>query len=81
MRALHDVALRERLGANARRSVLALSPAAMTLQLVLLYKELLEASVARRRTAKLAASASQRRVAARAETKPLQNSGGDADRS
>ncbi len=38
--------VRERLGANARNAVLPLSPAAMTLKLVLLYKELLEASVA-----------------------------------
>jgi len=52
MRALFDAALRERMGANARRVVLALTPAAMTLQLVLLYKSLLEASVARRRAEK-----------------------------
>jgi UDP-glucose:(heptosyl)LPS alpha-1,3-glucosyltransferase len=52
MRALEDHALRERMGVNARNGVLPLAPAAMTLQLVLLYKELLEASVARRRTAK-----------------------------
>jgi len=52
MRALGDPALRERMGANARRVVLALTPAAMTLQLVLLYKSLLEASVARRRAEK-----------------------------
>ena len=49
MRALEDPALRERLGVNARDAVLPLSPAAMTLKLVLLYKELLEASVARKR--------------------------------
>jgi len=52
MRALHDPALRERMGANARRAVVPLSPAAMTLALVLLYKSLLEASVARRRAEK-----------------------------
>jgi len=52
MRTLCDGALRETLGANARRGVLPLSPAAMTLQLVLLYKELLEASAARQRAAK-----------------------------
>ena len=52
MRTLCDGALRERLGANARRGVLPLSPAAMTLQLVLLYKELLKAIAARQRAAK-----------------------------
>jgi UDP-glucose:(heptosyl)LPS alpha-1,3-glucosyltransferase len=49
MRALMDGMLRERLGANARSAVLPFTPPAMTLQLVLLYKALLEASVARRR--------------------------------
>ena len=36
------------MGANARRAVEPLTPSAMTLKLVLLYKELLEASVAHR---------------------------------
>jgi UDP-glucose:(heptosyl)LPS alpha-1,3-glucosyltransferase len=52
MHALQDGARRERMGSNARAAVLPLSPAAMTLKLVLLYKELLEASVARKRSAK-----------------------------
>jgi len=49
MQALLDPALRERMGANARTAVEPLTPEAMTLQLVLLYRELLAASVARRR--------------------------------
>ena len=55
MRSLLDPALRERLGANARRAVEPLTPEAMTLELVLLYRELLAASVARRRGAPVAA--------------------------
>lgn len=49
MRALDDPAIRMRMGANARAAVLPLSSSAMTLKLVLLYKELLAASVAHRR--------------------------------
>lgn len=49
LRALLDPSLRQRLGDNARRAVAALTPDAMTLQLVLLYRELLAASAARRR--------------------------------
>jgi UDP-glucose:(heptosyl)LPS alpha-1,3-glucosyltransferase len=45
MRALLDVATRERLGANARKAVLPLTPEAMTLQLVLLYRDLLASTV------------------------------------
>ena len=45
MRSLHESALRARLGENARRAVLPLSPAAMTLALVLLYRDLLAATV------------------------------------
>ncbi len=56
MRALLDPALRDRMGANARRAVEPLTPEAMTLELVLLYRELLAASVARRRSAPAAAS-------------------------
>jgi len=41
MLALQDPALRARLAANARRAVAALSPAAITLRYVLLYRELL----------------------------------------
>ena len=48
MRTLLDAPTRARLGANARRAVEPLTPSAMTLQLVLLYKELLEASIAHR---------------------------------
>ncbi|HVE48708.1 MAG TPA: glycosyltransferase family 4 protein [Casimicrobiaceae bacterium] len=44
MRTLADPATRARIGMNARQAVLPLSPEAMTLKLVLLYKELLEAS-------------------------------------
>ena len=51
MRTLLDQTTRRRLGANARRAVLPLSPAAITLQLVLLYRDLLAATV----TAKAAA--------------------------
>jgi UDP-glucose:(heptosyl)LPS alpha-1,3-glucosyltransferase len=51
MRALLDPALRQRLGENARRAVAPLTPEAMTLELVLLYRELLAASAARRRGA------------------------------
>jgi hypothetical protein len=49
MRALADPEMRERMGANARNAVLHLTPDAMTLQLVLLYKELLEASALRQK--------------------------------
>ena len=57
MRALLDSSLRQRLGENARRAVAPLTPEAMTLQLVLLYRELLTASVARRRGATSPATA------------------------
>jgi UDP-glucose:(heptosyl)LPS alpha-1,3-glucosyltransferase len=56
MRALLDAATRERLGANARNAVLPLTPEAMTLQLVLLYRDLL-ASTVRPRAAKADAQA------------------------
>jgi UDP-glucose:(heptosyl)LPS alpha-1,3-glucosyltransferase len=49
MRALRDDSLRQRLGRNARAAALPLSPEAMTLELVRLYKELLEASAERQR--------------------------------
>ena len=52
MRTLMDAAVRERQGGNARRAVEPLTPDAMTLALVLLYKALLEESVARRKAAK-----------------------------
>ena len=49
MRALEVAEARQRMGAAARAAVLPLSSSAMTLKLVLLYKELLAASVAHRR--------------------------------
>jgi len=45
MRTLLDATTRRRQGVNARRAVLPLSPAAITLQLVLLYRDLLAATV------------------------------------
>jgi UDP-glucose:(heptosyl)LPS alpha-1,3-glucosyltransferase len=45
MRTLLDPATRDRLGASARRAVEPLTPAAITLQLVLLYRDLLAATV------------------------------------
>jgi UDP-glucose:(heptosyl)LPS alpha-1,3-glucosyltransferase len=83
MRTLDDRALRERMGVNARNAVLPLSPAAMTLQLVLLYKELLEASVARRQTAKsrVAPVAAQSAVASGSEQNAAQDSAGNTDAS
>ena len=57
MAELLDPAVRERLGANGRRAAEALTPEAMTLELVLLYRELLAASAARRRGAPPTASA------------------------
>lgn len=48
MRLLLDAAQRERLGARAREAVLPLTPSAMTLKLVLIYKDLLAGIVARR---------------------------------
>ncbi len=45
LRTLLDPDTRGRLGANARRAVLPLTPAATTLQLVLLYRDLLAATV------------------------------------
>jgi len=55
MRALEDPQLRAVLGENARKAVLPLTPAAMTLKLVLIYKELLEFSIAHKLAAKAAA--------------------------
>ncbi len=49
MRTLLDATERARLGANALSAVAPLTPAAMTLELVLIYKGLLEASVAHRK--------------------------------
>lgn len=68
MRSLLDPDLCARLAGNAREAALPLSPAAMTLKLVLLYKDLLEASVAHRMAAKAAREAAN---AAPAEAPPL----------
>jgi UDP-glucose:(heptosyl)LPS alpha-1,3-glucosyltransferase len=57
MRALLDPATRARLGANARAAVLPLTPAAMTLQLVLLYRDLLAATVPKKRPEREAGAA------------------------
>jgi UDP-glucose:(heptosyl)LPS alpha-1,3-glucosyltransferase len=63
MRALTDEATRARLAARARGAVLPLSPAALTLKLVLLYKDLFEEAAERakqdaaRRSARAAAAA------------------------
>jgi hypothetical protein len=50
MRKLLDADTRERMGANARAAVLPLTPEAMTLELVLIYKELLESSARQQKT-------------------------------
>jgi hypothetical protein len=47
MRSLQDAAIRARFGENARRAILPFSPAATTLSLVLLYRDLLAATVPR----------------------------------
>ena len=47
MRSLQDAAMRARLGENARRAVLPLSPAATTLSLVLLYRDMLASGASR----------------------------------
>jgi UDP-glucose:(heptosyl)LPS alpha-1,3-glucosyltransferase len=73
MRALQDAQLRAVLGANARKAVLPLSPAAMTLKLVLIYKELLEFSIAHKLAAKAAA---MREPAAQMEAPPLHGEDG-----
>jgi len=57
MRALLTRDTRERLGANARKTALPLSPAAITLQLVLLYRDLLAATVTARAQRKSARKA------------------------
>jgi UDP-glucose:(heptosyl)LPS alpha-1,3-glucosyltransferase len=75
MRALLDVPTRERLGANARKAVLPLTAEAMTLQLVLLYRDLL-ASTVRPKTVKAYPSAAgddqttQKRAGADTTPKP-----------
>src|SRR4029077_1019346 len=71
MRTLLDATTRRRLGANARRAVLPLSPSAITLQLVLLYRDLLAATV----QAKTAGKAF-RRIAAEPPPTPAPTSSG-----
>lgn len=73
MQALFDAGTRARLAANARRAVEPLTPAAMTLKLVLLYKELLEASVAHKLAARAAREAGR---APAAEAPPLHGEDG-----
>jgi len=68
MRTLLDATTRRRLGANARRAVLPLSPAAITLQLVLLYRDLLAATV-------------QAKAAARSNRNPQTEAGAPSTRS
>lgn len=73
MRTLLEPQARGRLGANARAGVLPLTPAAMTLKLVLIYKELLEFSVAH----KIAAREAARKAAdTTTEAKPLHGEDG-----
>jgi UDP-glucose:(heptosyl)LPS alpha-1,3-glucosyltransferase len=50
MRSLEDAGTRERMGRNGRAAVAALTADAMTLKLVMLYKELLESIVLQQRT-------------------------------
>jgi UDP-glucose:(heptosyl)LPS alpha-1,3-glucosyltransferase len=63
LRVLMDPAQRERFGARAREAVLPLTPAAMTLKLVLLYRELLAGIVARRQARRASARAVAQRAA------------------
>ena len=73
MRTLEDAQVRARLGENARQAVLPLTPAAMTLKLVLIYKELLEFSIAHKLAAKAAA---QRVPLSQMEAPPLHGEDG-----
>jgi len=70
MRALLDPEARARMGANARKAVEPLTPEAMTLELVLLYRELLAASAARRRGASAATATPQTAPASAPSTSP-----------
>lgn len=71
MRTLLDPDVRSRQCANARRAIEPLTPAAMTLKLVLLYKELLEASV-KQRSQPRAPHAAPPTTTAAASTRPSQ---------
>lgn len=70
MRALLDPEARARMGANARKAVEPLTPEAMTLELVLLYRELLAASAARRRGASAPTATPQTAPASAPSTSP-----------
>lgn len=59
MHSLLDAGARSRMGAQARQAVLPFAPAAMTLKLVLFYRDLLAATVANRRASAPATSASR----------------------
>ncbi len=59
MRSLLDAGARSRMGAQARQAVLPFAPAAMTLKLVLLYRDLLAATAATRHANAPAAGASR----------------------
>jgi UDP-glucose:(heptosyl)LPS alpha-1,3-glucosyltransferase len=72
MRALLDAETRERQGANARRAVEPLTPSAMTLKLVLLYKELLEESVKHKTAPRPPHAAPPTTTAASIATRPPQ---------
>lgn len=76
MRSLLDPSLRAAMSARAREAALPLSPEAMTLKLVLLYKQLLEASVAHRITARAGGAGSAPGAAATTEAQPLHGEDG-----
>jgi len=76
LRTLQDADTRARLGANARRAVEPLTTAAMTLKLVLIYKGLLEASVAHKMAARAAAAAEGPGPATTGEAPPLHGADG-----
>ena len=76
MTALLDAGTRARFAVSARDAVLPLSPAAMTLKLVLLYKELLEASVAHRMAARPTSAPATTPPVAAGEAPPLHGEDG-----
>ncbi len=70
MRTLQDDALRARLGARARACATQLTPAAMTLRLVLLYRDLLAASVEAREASATPTATAQRTASLQASAAP-----------
>jgi UDP-glucose:(heptosyl)LPS alpha-1,3-glucosyltransferase len=76
LQALQDPEVRARLATNARRAVEPLTPALMTLKLVLIYKQLLEASVAHRMAARAAAADSASGPPNTREAPPLHGADG-----